>query len=250
MDLPIISLPVQVPELMPLLLHPVAVHFAVVLPLVILILELINLVTKRKALTVTVYLLFALLLAVLTATYMTGVTDGKEAGPLLSDEGMAALKSHKLIGIYLIYLALVPIVLKAVTLFVKKPWVRIIYLLSFIGVISLTVFQAKEGGELVYNYGANVSSQQALQDRVETLEDEMEELKAGYEENLTLTNAALTDCHQSNMKTDDKVLVTVDENSSNTKAVKSDLTNISIQQELNSSKTATKPMTSDANISK
>jgi uncharacterized membrane protein len=229
MDLPIISLPVQVPELMPLLLHPVAVHFAVVLPLVILILELINLVTKRKALTVTVYLLF---------------------GPLLSDEGMAALKSHKLIGIYLIYLALVPIVLKAVTLFVKKPWVRIIYLLSFIGVISLTVFQAKEGGELVYNYGANVSSQQALQDRVETLEDEMEELKAGYEENLTLTNAALTDCHQSNMKTDDKVLVTVDENSSNTKAVKSDLTNISIQQELNSSKTATKPMTSDANISK
>ncbi len=184
MNLPIITIPVQIPDVIPLLLHPVAVHFTVVLPLVILVLELINLITKRKALTITIYLLFVMLLTVFAAAYATGVTDGGEAGPLLSEEGLAALKSHKLLGVYLIYLSVVPILLKMLTLLIKKPWVKIVYFLSFIGIISLTMFQAKAGGELVYNYGANVSSQLVLEDKIEELEDELEELQSNYEEQI------------------------------------------------------------------
>ncbi len=177
MDLPLISLPIQVPETLPLLMHPVAVHFAVVLPLVILILELINLLTKRKALSVSVYILFVLLTGVFLAAYATGVTDGKEAGPLLSDEGLSALKAHKLLGVYLVYLTLLPLALKVLSLFVKKGWSRALYSAALVSLIALTSYQAKEGGELVYVYGANVASQKLLEDKVEALESELEECK-------------------------------------------------------------------------
>ena len=184
MTLPAIPLPLPVPEVIPVLLHPAVVHFAVVLPLVILILELINFVTKRKSLTITVYILFILLAVVYLGAYGTGVIDGKNGGLLLSDEGLEHLKVHKQIGIYLLYLSAVPIFLKLFTLAVKKPWAKIIYMLSFVGIIALTLFQAKEGGELVYKYGLNVEAKINFEDQLEELTDEMDEVKDGYEEQI------------------------------------------------------------------
>ena len=197
MNLPTITIPIDLPDVIPVLLHPVAVHFAVVLPLVILILELINLITKRKALSVSVYILFVLLMVVFVAAYATGVTDGKEAGPLMSDDGMAALKAHKLLGIYLVYLTLLPLALKVLSLFVKKGWSRALYSLGLVALIALTFFQAKKGGELVYSYGANVSSQLALEDKIEELEDEMDELKNSYEEQIAALKPEVSDSNQS-----------------------------------------------------
>ena len=221
MNLPSITLPVQFPDVIPLLLHPVAVHFAVVLPLIILILELINLITKRKALSITVYILFVLLIAVFAAAYATGLTDGKEAGPFLSDEGMTALKSHKLLGTYLVYLTLLPLLLKVLSLFVKKGWSRTLYSSGLVLMIALTFFQAKKGGELVYSYGANVSSQQTLQERVEELNDTIDTLKNGYEEQITALKADLSDCNQSLTETNSTAATSgvVDTNSSAIKSV-------------------------------
>jgi len=188
MTLPVIPLPFDVPEVIPVLLHPVTVHFAVVLPLVILILELINLITKRKSLTITVYILFVLLIGVYVSAYATGVIDGKNGGLLVSDEGLEHLKAHKLLGIYLLYLSGLPILLKLLTLVVKKPWAKIVYLVSFVAIIALTVYQAKEGGELVYEYGLNVEAKVNLDDTVEELQDEMDELKESYEEQIAALN--------------------------------------------------------------
>jgi len=195
MELPNISLPFNVLDTIPLLIHPIMVHFAVVLPLIIVMLELINLITKRKSLTISVYILFGLLLVVYVGAYMSGVTDAQEASLFMSDEGVVALKSHKLVGIYLIYLTLIPIVFKVVTIFVQKPWSRIAYIVSFIGVLTLSFFQAKSGGELVFTYGANVSSQQDLADTVETLEDEIQELQERYAKEMQQLNQNLVDCN-------------------------------------------------------
>ena len=196
MNLPTLPLPIPVSEAVPILLHPAAVHFAVVLPLVILILELINLITKRKSLTITVYVLFVMLAGVFLAAYATGVTDGKEGGLLLSDEGLEHLKEHKNIGIYLLYLTALPILFKLLTLAVKKPWAKIVYLLSFVSIIALTVYQAKEGGELVYKYGLNVEAKVALDDTVEELQDEIDELKESYEEQIAALQEKLGDSNQ------------------------------------------------------
>jgi len=201
MTLPVIPLPFAVPEVIPVLLHPVVVHFAVVLPLVILILELINLITKRKSLTITIYILFVLLVGVFVSALATGVIDGKNGGLLMSDEGLEHLKQHKLIGIYLLYLSALPIVLKLFTLAVKKPWAKVVYLLSFVAIITLTLYQAKEGGELVYEYGLNVEAKTALDDTVEELQDEMDELKESYEEQITALKAQLGDSNGTTSET-------------------------------------------------
>ena len=189
MTLPTLPLPFPVTEAIPVLLHPVAIHFAVVLPLVILILELINLITKRKSLTITVYILFVLMIGIFVAAYSTGVIDGKNGGLLMSDEGLEHLKFHKNIGIYLLYLSALPVLLKLLTLVIKKPWAKAVYLVSFVGLIALTVYQAKEGGELVYEYGLNVEAKVALDDKVEEMQDEMDELKDGYEEKISALEA-------------------------------------------------------------
>ncbi len=239
MNLPAITIPVQIPDVIPLLLHPVAVHFAVVLPLIILILELINLITKRKALSITVYILFLLLVVVFLAAYATGLTDGKEAGPFLSEEGLTALKSHKLLGTYLVYLTLLPLLLKVLSLLVKKGWSRALYSSALVIVIALTFFQAKKGGELVYSYGANVSSQQVLEERVEELNDTIDTLKNGYEEQMASLKAGLSDCNQSLSESNSSSATTglSDINSSKIKLLDVNLTKKVVKiNEVNSSK--------------
>ena len=201
MTIPTLPLPFPVTEAIPVLLHPIAVHFAVVLPLVILILELINLITKRKSLTITVYILFVLLIGIFLSAYATGVIDGKNGGLLMSDEGVEHLKAHRNIGIYILYLSVLPVLLKLLTLAIKKPWAKIIYLLSFVGLITLTVYQAKEGGELVYEYGLNVEAKVALDDTVEELQDELDELKETYEEKIALLNKQCVE-HNSGKKSE------------------------------------------------
>ncbi len=183
MLLPEIDLPLQVPEwtiLVTYLMHPSVVHFAIVLPVVILLVELINLFTQRKSLSVSVYVLYTLLVMVFISAYITGVTDGREAAPLLSDQGAEALKAHKLIGVYLVYLVLFTVALKVMSLMIGKGWGRALYSLSLIGLIASTFYQGKEGGELVYTYGANVASLQELDERVEALTLELEALQAEY----------------------------------------------------------------------
>jgi len=184
MTLPAIPLPFPVPEVIPVLLHPAVVHFVVVLPIIILTLELINFITKRKSLTITVYILFLLLAVFYLAAFGTGVIDGKNGGLLMSDEGLEHLKAHKQIGIYLLYLSMLPILLKLLTMAIKKPWAKIVYMLSFVGIIALTLFQAKEGGELVYKYGLNVEAKINFEDQLEELTDEMDEVKDAYEEQI------------------------------------------------------------------
>ncbi|MGB6020246.1 MAG: DUF2231 domain-containing protein [Sulfurimonadaceae bacterium] len=240
MNLPAITIPIEIPDVIPLLLHPVAVHFAVVLPLVILILELINLITKRKALSVSVYILFVLLLLVFVAAYATGVTDGKEAGPLLSDDGTAALKAHKLLGVYLVYLTLLPLGLKVLSLFVNKGWSRALYSVGLVALIALTFFQAKKGGELVYGYGANVSSQLALEDRVEELEDEIDELKSSYEEQIAALQPEVSDSNQSLSETNATVSQTSisDINSSKVESVDTNVSVTALKVDGNSTKSS------------
>ena len=238
MNLPTLPLPIPISEAIPVLAHPAAVHFAVVLPLVILILELINLITKRKSLTITVYVLFVMLAGVFLAAYATGVTDGKEGGLLLSDDGLAHLKEHKNLGTYLLYLSALPILLKLLTLAVKKPWAKIVYLLSFIAIIALTVYQAKEGGELVYKYGLNVEAKVALDDVVEELQDEIDELKEGYEEQIAALQEKLANSKQTMSDTNATVAPVVPAAMQNSKLESVDSNVTAIKVDVNSTKSS------------
>ncbi len=181
MNLPAIDIPLKLADYgihLPVHLHPVVVHFAVSLPIILLFIEILNLFMKRRALSVTTTLLIFLIAFIFLGAYFTGKADGKEAFAYLSSAGQEELKEHKLLGIYLVYSTAVLLLFKLIAFFVKKWWSKALYLLVLIGFIAVVVIQGKDGGELVYEYGANVKAVQTLEDKVEALEEEIDKLKA------------------------------------------------------------------------
>lgn len=190
MQLPDITIPLSLPFDVPVLLHPVMVHFAVVLPLIVLILELANLIFKRRALSITSLALLLTAVLFYLAAYFTGKADGKEAYALLSPEGQDALKSHRLLGTYLVYALSVPLVFKLIAMLIAQKWARGLLLLTLVIFISFMIKQGFDGGELVYKYGANVQAVSAAQDALEDarydLEDMNETLQEQAEEIKTL----------------------------------------------------------------
>jgi uncharacterized membrane protein len=99
--LPAIDIPITLPFELPVLLHPPIVHFAIVLPVVILLLEFVNLFMKKRAISVVSLSLLTLLVIVLFGAFFTGKVDGSEAWSGMTGDAKALLKEHKLLGTYL-----------------------------------------------------------------------------------------------------------------------------------------------------
>jgi len=175
MTLPALTLPkIDLPFDIPVLMHPPLDHFAIALPMVVLLLEFYNLFAKRKSIGAFSFGLLIVTIVVFGATYLTGGVDGKEAYDLLSLEGQEALKSHKLLGTYLLLGTVVVLFFKFLAMTGKKV-LKFLFFVVLIGLIVVTFEQGQHGGELVYKYGANV-------ERVKDLDDELFDAKEALEE--------------------------------------------------------------------
>lgn len=177
MQLPAVTIPFELPFELPLMLHPIVVHFAVVLPIIVLVLELFNLGFKRKALSVASLGFLLLALVAYIAAYYTGKTDGKEAFALLSEEAQAELKFHRLLGTYLVYALLIPLVFKLLAMLLAQKWAKSVLILTLVLFISFVFKQGHDGGELVYEYGVNVQAAQHAQDALEEATETIDDLK-------------------------------------------------------------------------
>jgi len=159
MSLPQISIPaLNIPFDIPTLLHPPLVHFAIAIPVLIVIAEILNLVINGKGVKIITSFMMFLLIIILFGAYLTGTTDGKTA----IDSGFNAvseLKEHKLLGIYLFYGSIFIFVLKLLSLLINRAGYKLFYILVLFGFLAGIIHQGKEGGELVYKYGANVKVQ-------------------------------------------------------------------------------------------
>ena len=124
MQLPQISIPLTLPFEVPTMLHPVIIHFALVLPIIVLLLELANLGFKRRALSLSSLGLLLLSVLFYVAAYFTGKADGSEAFELLGAEAREALGAHKMLGTYLVYALLVPLAFKLVAMLLAQKWAR------------------------------------------------------------------------------------------------------------------------------
>ena len=181
MNLPVIDIPVKLPFDVPLLMHPIFVHFAIAIPVIVFLLELANIKAKNRAVSVTSLFLLTLGLLVYAGAFFTGKADGSHAYALISSEAQEELKFHKLLGIYLVYGMGVLFLFKILAMLVKANWARdllLVLLLVFIGVLFK---QGKEGGELVYKYGVNVQAVSNLQDKIDDMEYQIEDLKKAAE---------------------------------------------------------------------
>lgn len=190
MELPQIEIPKAIIDSIPLdqipaLGHPPLVHFAIVLPIMIVLLELVNIIVKRGAtpeepkgsgVSTLSFLLILAMVVIFAASYVTGSVDGKAAWDALGDAGQAELKEHKLIGTYLVYGSLALLLFKLFSFTGGK--MRVLLLLLAIVFAAGTLKQGKDGGELVYEHGANVAKVKALDDKVFDLEEELDDLKS------------------------------------------------------------------------
>jgi len=182
MELPAIKLPqVELPFDIPVLMHPPVDHFIIALPVIILLLEIVNLIVKKRAIGVTSFFLLVLTVVAAAAAYLTGSVDGKEAFPLLSEAAQGELKEHKLFGIYLMLASAVVLVFKLLSVMISRGLMKGLYLLVLILFVAGILKQGKEGGELVYKYGVNVEKVQELDSELFDVKEELEELQAENE---------------------------------------------------------------------
>ena len=187
MQLPEITLPkVELPFDIPVLLHPPVDHFAIALPVVILLLELINLALKKRAISGLSLFLIILTIIASVGAYFTGLVDGKEAYPALSEAAKAALSEHKTLGTYLMLASGVLLLFKLLSMIIEKGIMKGLYLLVLIVFVAGILEQGEEGGELVYKHGMNVEQVKVLDDELfdvkEELEEAMEKIEAAKEE--------------------------------------------------------------------
>ncbi|HIP46939.1 MAG TPA: hypothetical protein EYG95_05215 [Campylobacterales bacterium] len=136
--------------------HPAVVHFALVLPVLALLFHLMALTTKndtyRRA---SNYLFFLGVIAVLV-TSLTGRLAGPDVAPLLSGEGRELFDEHMKLGYILATFYILLLVLKIISIVVKKGFFRVLMALLMIAGVSGLFIQAQHGGELVYKYAAGV----------------------------------------------------------------------------------------------
>jgi len=136
--------------------HPAVVHFVITLPIVILLLEVINFILNKKAISAISFLLMALTVFTAVLAYASGLIDAKDAA--LSDIAKVAVEKHKLLGVYLMLGSGVVLLFKLFAMMAGKGIIKWIYLLSVV-VLVLGIFkQGKEGMALVYVHGLNVKA--------------------------------------------------------------------------------------------
>lgn len=214
--LPAIDIPITLPFELPVLLHPPLVHFAMVLPVVILLLEFVNLFMKKRAVSVVSLSFLTLLVVVLFGAFFTGKVDGSEAYSAMTGDAKEILKEHKLLGTYLAYASLVLLVLKFLNL-TKSGALKVLYMLALVGFVFATLHQGKEGGELVFKHGTNVEALADMDDKAFDLQEEVDELTEELEELKAEADEKVEKPESEEKVEEKKELETVKEDSNETK---------------------------------
>ena len=161
------------------MLHPASAHFAVVLPVLALILGIAYLIKPSELMSKisTRFMVFASIFLIIA--FFTGKEDGGEAYILLTKAGQALLLKHKDLGLYLAISMFIAAAIKFYGCY-KENLKAEIFAILFVGIIAAgTLYQGKIGGELTYEHGANVENHSdgidCLTEKAEFDEDEEEE---------------------------------------------------------------------------
>ena len=94
-----------------------------------------------------------------------------------------ALKDHKVLGTYLMLASGVVLLFKLLSSMLQRGMMKGLYLFILILFVVGILKQGKDGGELVYKYGANVQKVNTLDNELFDVNEELEELKEEILEN-------------------------------------------------------------------
>lgn len=157
------------------MIHPAAAHFAVVLPIIALVIGISYLIKPSSLMSKisTRFMVFATIFMVIA--FFTGKNDGGEAYILLTEAGQSLLVQHKDFGLYLMIAMALATVIKFVGCLKENVKTEIFAVLLTAILAGGVLYQGKMGGELTYTHGANVQNHSDGMDCLEDPEDFIEE---------------------------------------------------------------------------
>ena len=158
----------------PLLLHLPIVHFAIAFLVVVILLEVVNLIFQKRALSVFSLLVIVLFAVAMSLAYLTVGVDGKEIVMAVNDAGKVALSEYKTFGVYLGTIALALIVVKMLFMTMSNILTRFFFVFLLFCILVLSGIQIKNGTLLKQNFGVDSKS--------ENIEKEKSKLQNSYSE--------------------------------------------------------------------
>ncbi len=153
------------------MIHPIMVHFAVVLPIVSLVFIVLYALKPSEIMSKisTRVLVFSALSMV--AAWYSGGLEGKEVYPLLTSDATKILISHKTLGLYLAIALGVTAIIKLIGCKINNFKLEMLALVLLLGVVATTFYQGKMGGSLVYEHGAHVEKYSDGLDAIDELKE-------------------------------------------------------------------------------
>ncbi len=169
----------------PTLLHFPIVHFATAFLVIAILLEIINIFFKRRALSLFSLLVIVLVASLMILAYLTVGVNEKELIMIVSDSGKSGLAEYKEFGTYLAYGALILILLKLLFMTLSSAMTRLSFAIILIGYLILTVNQTTKGILLKQMHGIDTQVMTTSESKIDELKEKYTKLKESCKENST-----------------------------------------------------------------
>jgi uncharacterized membrane protein len=149
-------------------LHPPFVHFVVALPVIALFSQFTYMVTKDKAYSKAALRIIAFALLASIFSVISGLSDVQKIleNHTIVQDGINILNNHKIFGFIVVAILLATSLTKWFAISKDSPSLENISLILIIISLSVSLYQGRSGGTLVYKYSAGIDNR-VIEQRVE-----------------------------------------------------------------------------------
>ncbi len=150
------------------ILHPPFVHFVVALPVIALFSQFTYMVTKDKAYSKAALRIIAFALLASIFSVISGLSDVQKIleNHTIIQDGINILNNHKIFGFIVVAILLATSLTKWFAISKDSPSLENISLILIIISLSVSLYQGRSGGTLVYKYSAGIDNK-VIEQRIE-----------------------------------------------------------------------------------
>ena len=150
------------------ILHPPFVHFVVALPVIALFSQFTYMVTKDKAYSKAALRIIAFALLASIFSVISGLSDVQKIleNQTIIQDGINILNNHKIFGFIVVAILLATSLTKWFAISKDSPSLENISLILIIISLTVSLYQGRSGGTLVYKYSAGIDNR-VIEQRVE-----------------------------------------------------------------------------------
>ena len=150
------------------ILHPPFVHFVVALPVIALFSQFTYMVTKDKAYSKAALRIIAFSLLASFFAVLSGLNDVQKIleNHTIVQDGINILNNHKIFGFIVVAILLATSLTKWFAISKDSPSLENISLILIMIALSVSLYQGRSGGTLVYKYSAGIDNK-VIEQRIE-----------------------------------------------------------------------------------